>query len=225
MNEHPPQHLAQGPVLVLFDFDGTLARGDSLLRFIWFAVPFPNIVLGCIKLIFRVLHQIFYFKTPTAEWGKAQVLGVFFAGRSAAALAEMGQAFCQRELPRHLYPDALARLRGHRAAGHTLALVSASADAWLRPFSAAEGMVLVCTELAYANGRFEGQLATPNCNRAEKARRVRAAFDLAAFRHIVAYGNGAGDAGMFALAQEAWLRDRGGTLRCIKNILPENSAT
>ena len=63
-----------------------------------------------------------------------------------------------------------------------------------------------------------GAFATPNCNREEKARRIRAAFDLQQFASIIAYGNSSGDAAMFALAQEAWYCGRNGALKNIKEI-------
>ena len=112
-----------------------------------------------------------------------------------------------------LRADMLVRLREYQAEGAVVALVSASSDIWLRPFCQAESIKMICTELAFEAGKFSGKLATPNCNGQEKARRVRAAFDLNQFDKIIAFGNSNGDAAMLALANEAWLLHNGALIK------------
>jgi phosphatidylglycerophosphatase C len=191
-------------LLLLSDFDGTLTRGDSFAQFLWFAVPLPKLAVGSIWLTIRFLFLFFSGKWSN-EAGKAAVLSAFFKGKTEAELAALGARFCHARLPKILRPTLLARLRHDRASGARVVIVSASPDVWLRPFCDTEGFDLICTLLAFdAEGRFQGRLATPNCNGAEKARRIRAAYDLATFTHIVAFGNSSGDAAMFALAHEVW---------------------
>jgi phosphatidylglycerophosphatase C len=152
----------------------------------------PKIAFGFYFLDNQVFIFVFFWKMVKRK--------------TEAELATLGARFCLERLPQFLRPTLLARLRQGHQSGARVVIVSASPDVWLRPFCAAEGFDLICTMLAFdAVGRFSGQLATPNCNGAEKARRIRAAYDLAAFARIVAFGNSAGDAAMLALAHEAHL--------------------
>ncbi len=194
--------------LVLFDFDGTLTKGDSMLHFLWFALPFNQIFVKSIVLIIKFISLILSLKWSN-ELAKESMLGVCFQGRSEAELKALGEAFCQQKLPVLLRPEMMERLKMHRNAGHHLALVSASVEIWLRPFCEAEGLDLICTELEYQSNIFTGKLATRNCNGLEKARRIKETFALESYTKITAYGNSPGDYEMLFLADEAWLYRKG----------------
>lgn len=194
--------------LVLFDFDGTLTSSDSLLRFLLFAVPPLKLLTGAIVLAFQYLKTIWSGQW-TNEKGKEALLSIFFKGLTLEALEQLGTTFCRDKLPRILRPELLAMLREYRDAGAVVAIVSASPDTWLAPFCSAEQVQLICTGLHYEDGKYTGALATPNCNGPEKARRIRAAFDLALFQKIIAFGNSAGDLEMLALADEAYMVRKG----------------
>lgn len=194
----------QQKTLVLFDFDGTLTRGDSLLRFLWFAVPGWRLITGFIRLGFQYL-VLLWSGNWSNEKAKELLFSVFFKGYSKAALEDLGQRFLQQQLPTMLRMETLALLRSHKENQAQVYLVSASPSVWLAPFCQAEGIGLICTEFAYVEGVFTGKFATPNCNGHEKARRLRAEIDFSTYEKIVAFGNSSGDAEMLALAQEAWM--------------------
>jgi phosphatidylglycerophosphatase C len=194
--------------LVLFDFDGTLTSSDSLLRFLLFAVPPLKLLTGAIVLVFQYLKMIWSGQW-TNEKGKEALLSIYFKGLTLEALQQLGTAFCRDNLPRILRPELLAMLREYRDAGAVVVIVSASPDIWLAPFCSAERIQLICTSLHFEDEKYTGALATPNCNGPEKARRIRAAFDLALFQKIIAFGNSAGDLEMLALADEAYIVRKG----------------
>lgn len=193
--------------LHLCDFDGTLTRADSLLRFLRFAVPVWRLPLVAIVLFFRFLALVFRGKWSN-EAGKETLLAQLFKHQPARELGALGERFCAEKLTALLRHDLLDQLRAARQKGDIVAVVSASPDIWLRPFCRAEGFDLICTELEFAREgphgemQFTGRLATPNCNGTEKARRIMAAYDLCFFSKIIAYGNSRGDAAMFELAHE-----------------------
>ena len=189
--------------LHLCDFDGTQTRGDTLLQFLFFAVPAPSLLLGGFILIFRFLGLIFSGNWSNAA-GKAAVLAAYFKGESIESLFALGQEFNRQKLPGLIRPDLLQKLRDHHQAGHEVVIVSASLNIWLGPFCTAENFGLLCTELAFDSGKFKGKFATPNCNGAEKARRIQAAYALEDYDRIFAYGNSGGDAAMFLLADEVF---------------------
>jgi len=191
--------------LILFDFDGTLIKGDSLLRFLLFAVSPGKIVIGSFQVLIKFLALVLS-GSWTNERAKETLLAVFFKGQSQAELEALGTEFYkQRITTGMLRPEMLTKLREYRDSGDTVALVSASADIWLRPLCTAENILMICTKLDFENGKFSGKLASPNCNGPEKARRIQAAFDLPTFEKIIAYGNSSGDDAMLALANEGWM--------------------
>jgi len=195
--------------LVLFDFDGTLTTDDSFIRFLWFTLGFTGLLKATLALFWRFI-RLFISGNFSAGAAKAAVLASCFAGKSRAKMETLGVEFCRSELPRFLRPEVLEWLKVYKTEGAQVALVSASPDIWLRPFCEGEALTMICTELAYSNGIFTGDLAAPNCKGEEKARRIRAAFELNDFERIIAFGNSSGDYAMFSIAHEAWLCDRHG---------------
>lgn len=215
--------------LILFDFDGTLTWSNSLREYLLFAAQWGRqrgregrrlrawrrLLAAVPMLAMRLLGLLL-----SGRWSNGRVkenmIGYFFAGKTVEDMRALGERFCREVLPDRMRPEALAALRAYRDSGATVAVVSASLDLWLQPFCSAEQVRMICTEAAFENGQFTGRFATPNCNKAEKGRRVRAAFDLKKFDHIIAYGNSSGDAALFELADEAWFCKSSGRFEKIK---------
>lgn len=204
--------------LVLFDFDGTLTKGDSLPLFLWQSVPSRVLISGVITFLFRLPALLFLEKNQRAERAKAALMDVFFGGKTRQEMAQVGSEFVKKHLLKMVRPEMLELLRSYRDTGATVAIVSASFDVWLMPLCEAENIDLLCTELLYENDIFRGQLATPNCNRQEKARRIREQYHLADFDKVIAYGNTSGDAAMLQLADEAWYCFPDGQIKKWKSI-------
>lgn len=190
--------------LVLFDFDGTLTRRDSLLGFLLFTTSKYQLFFGFIVLIFKFIGLLLSGKWSNGK-AKEALFSVFFKGLATADLTRLGQAFFREKVPAMLRNDTLSLLRHYQQAGATVAVVSASADLWLKPFCNAESVDLLCTELEMLQGKFTGRFATLNCQGPEKARRIRERFQLGTYDKIIAFGNSSGDAEMFALADEVWM--------------------
>ena len=190
-----------GLQLHLCDFDGTLTKDDSFVRFMLFAVPLPQLVAGSFMLIFKFLGMMLSGKWSNSS-AKAAVLSMFFKEKTIAEMDALGEDFHQKKISSMLRSELLQSLRHALQNGETVVIVSASTDLWLRPFCQAEGFDLLCTELAFEGGKFTGLFATPNCNGAEKARRILASYNLDSFDKITAYGNSDGDTEMFALADK-----------------------
>jgi phosphatidylglycerophosphatase C len=202
--------------LMLFDFDGTLTNTDSLWHFIWFAVPLPRLLWQGSGWIRRLLFLAVRGQIH-AESAKKLLLSQFFKGMTREELERLGSLFFRRKLPPLLRANVLRLLRHFvRQPDTRVVLVSASADVWLKAFCEAEQIGLICTELRYTAGRFDGQFVQENCNGAAKAARIRAALDIAAYSRVVAYGNSSGDQAMFDLAHEAWRVKKSGAMVQVK---------
>lgn len=195
---------AEGPVLVAFDFDGTLTVRDSFMAFLrWRAGGFGYAV-GMVRLFPAAVAYLFHRKRGVI---KAAAVKVFLKGTPRATLEADAKAFAEFIAPVIFRPDAVATWRRWRAKGARPVIVTASPDLLVAPFARGLGAdTLIGTELAFdAQDRVTGALSSPNCRGEEKVRRLRAVFgddmQLAA-----AYGDTAGDYAMLKIAQEKGYR-------------------
>ncbi|MDQ7068619.1 MAG: HAD family hydrolase [Sulfurimonas sp.] len=99
-----------------------------------------------------------------------------------------------------LREDIYAKFLEHIKNGDRVVIVSASMRCWLEPFATKHKVELLCTELAFKDGKFTGHFATPNCHGEEKLRRVKAHLNLDNFQKIYTYGDSSGDDAILAIA-------------------------
>ncbi|MCC7465911.1 MAG: haloacid dehalogenase-like hydrolase [Saprospiraceae bacterium] len=196
-------------ILHLCDFDGTLTRGDTLWHFLKFAAG-PVAWLRAMVLVPASFMGLWVGGKWSNDRAKEKLLAIFFKSRTKQEMEAAGMAFYRNRLPALLRQALLQQLLDAVKRGDQVVVVSASLDIWLKPFCHSYGFDCLCTELEFnENGtspstmpRFTGRFAVPNCNRKEKERRIKAAYQLGQFDRIIAYGNSNGDEAMFALAHE-----------------------
>jgi HAD superfamily hydrolase (TIGR01490 family) len=184
--------------LALFDLDGTLTRGDTMLAFIrarsgpwkylWMLIPAA------------VVHALGRIRILPADAGKRRLMRAAFAGVATGDVVRDAERFAKDKMPVLIREGAMECLRWHVAEGHRTIIVSASCDVWLVPWCAAEALELIATGLEERGGRYTGELSTSNCNGEEKVRRLRKILDPARYEHIYAYGDTPSDRPMLALA-------------------------
>ena len=176
--------------IAVFDFDGTLIRGDSVVALLFFARS-----KGCLSLPellaagwYGLRYRLRLTDALTAK------------GRSHAFLARMKdterQAFLREfagTLTARIYKDGLAQIQKHRAQGDLVILCSASCACYMQYVAEALAVdALLCTPSAD-----DGTVMGPNCRGEEKVRRVYAWLDQHKMPHgciAAAYGDTAGDA-------------------------------
>lgn len=115
--------------LAVFDFDGTMIRGDSIVSYLWFArkkglLSLPRLVrVG----LFGALSQ-----AGIVSRQRAKSAALSFRKRlSEAQKAALDQAFAKTLINR-IRPEALSAIRDHRAQGDLVVLLSASTDHYMR---------------------------------------------------------------------------------------------
>ena len=150
--------------LALFDFDGTLISGDSIVQYTRFALR--QGWMGWGAYLKTGLHGLGYLMgLENAEQSKNHALS-FRRRLTEAERGSLDRAFADTLL-RRVYPAALVCMEDHRRAGRVLLLVTASPTCY---------MDLVGERLG-----FDAVLATPmtdgvavhhNCKGEEKTRRV-----------------------------------------------------
>jgi phosphatidylglycerophosphatase C len=191
--------------LALFDFDGTLTTGDTFRPFIYFSSSRLRTLAGSV-LLAPLLLGYRHGLVSGAQLRRAAI-SFCFRRRSVAEIADHGRRFAQT-LDQVIRPEALARLRWHQAKGDQVAIVSASLSVYLRPWSEPLGVDLLCSELESKDGLHTGHHAGLDCSGEEKARRVRARYDLQSFDTIYAYGDTLEDQALLTLAHRRYFRWR-----------------
>lgn len=179
-----------GPRLAIFDFDGTMINGDSIVPYLLFAlrrgVESPLRIPALLLNTWRGLSG-----RISAEEGKSRALR-FLASMVPEQREVFNRDFCRQVLLPRIYPKALERMEHHRRQGDGVLLVSASPDIYMRYLQELLPVDAVLASLTLPNGR-----VTRNCKGEEKVRRVQAwaaqqgaEFDWA---HSWAYGDSAHD--------------------------------
>ena len=152
--------------LAIFDFDGTMISGDSIIRYTAYAMrrgyePWRNII----PRLWQGLKAVCGLMSATE--GKSRALS-FLARMSREEQNEFNRAFCRDILMPRIFPKALERMEAHRREGLRILLVSASPDAYishLKDFLPVDAIIASPTD---ERGR-----VSSSTRGEEKARRVR----------------------------------------------------
>jgi HAD superfamily hydrolase (TIGR01490 family) len=190
--------------LALFDFDGTLTRGDTFAPFVRFAVGPWRFKGGSLLLApWIAAYRLGWLsaksiRTKIVRWG--------FVGWRESDVREAGQRYAREHLQSGLRDRALERIAYHRSEGHTIAVVSASLDVYLQAFCAEHGLDLISNRLEVLAGTLTGRYEGGDCSGPAKAERIRQRYDLSQFAQIYAYGDTADDHAMLALASHRFYR-------------------
>ena len=190
--------------LALFDFDGTITRGDTWTPFLRCSATRTRIAAATVLLSPLIVG----YKAGwiSARRSRPVVARVAFAGRRADAVRRAGRAYAEEELPRALRPQALERIEWHKRQGDRIVVVSASLDVYLQPWCHAHGLDVICTELVVCAGTLTGGYRRGECSAANKVIKLRERYDLARYPVIYAYGDTDEDREMLDIAHEKYFR-------------------
>lgn len=186
-------------IVAAFDLDGTLTTRDCVTPFLMRTVRWRT-ALALIRHPFTVVGALAHRDRDRLK----KIVCSAFAGYDANTLDAEGVAFAREIAARRLRQDTVARLRRHRELGHTVVIVSASLEPYLRPLGRGLGAdAVLCTRLERGvDDRLTGRLDGANCRGPEKVRRLEhwlAGHDLAG-AELWAYGDSAGDRELLARA-------------------------
>lgn len=188
--------------LALFDFDNTLTTCDTYSRFLRLIASPTQLTRARWTIGPWLLGYRAGLISATAI--RCRATRVALAGRAVAEITTQARHYAEQQLPTMLDPAMMQRLQWHRQQGHTVALVSASIDLYLRPWCRQYGLDLICNRLEQHGDHFTGRYFD-DCG-PHKAERIRERYRLERFSRVYAYGDSVEDRPMLALAQERWYR-------------------
>jgi phosphatidylglycerophosphatase C len=203
--DHPTAATPARPCVAAFDFDGTLARRDTLVPFLRHACGHGRVMLAAARAVRR---------SRSRDDLKLALLAALFDGWPEDRLLDLGRSYAAA-LPELFRPDIAERLRWHQDEGHAVVIVSASLDCYLRPLADTLGLDgVLAVELMAADGTLTGAVVGGSNNRGPgKVERLRAWLDTrfgpGTEVELWAYGDSAGDEELLAIADHpTWVGKR-----------------
>jgi len=187
----------------LFDFDGTLMTGDSLLLFCRYAKK-QGICSG--KQFRKAIWAcgLYILGLATAAQSKIAALA-FIKGRSMEELQRFSQQFFDDEIRPRLREKALAELSARLSQGAEILVITASPAFYLEPLKKVlEITEIVGTRMDFdSNGMATGMICGENCKGLQKPLRLAellaAKGDRLDYDSSYAYGDSASDMPMLSL--------------------------
>ena len=186
--------------VALFDFDGTLCPGDSIVPYLRFCVR-EGIAPRSqwLKAAAGYLHQV--IQPDAVSSAKAKTLS-FIRGKTKEEMDAFAEHFFRECLQPRFYKEGIRTLKGMKKEGLKTIVLSASASVYmdlLPKFLPVDAVLSTVCELD-ENGRYTGKVG-PNCRGEEKLNRLRVWAGGEKTEIVCAYGDSAHDIPMLAAAQ------------------------
>ena len=193
-------------VVAVFDLDGTLTQGDTLIPFLHFLVGTKTFLLR-LPLALPALVGLF-LKLLSPEKAKEKVLAIFIKGMAREELEAKAAEFADKKLPATLRAAAIEQLAWHQSRGHRCAVLSASPAIYVGRWARKAGFDdVLATELEFdALGRATGRLQGENCRGEAKVRRLEAHFGDLGRLTLHGYGDSPADRAFLSRCTEAHYR-------------------
>lgn len=153
-----------------FDFDNTLCRGDSVVPYLLYAIKSGKAPKR--QLLRAAWGYLIQLGRPGKISRAKEHTFSFIKGKTQAEMDDMAREFLREVISPRLLEDAIAELWQLKSSGHTVVVVSASADVYMRllpeflPVDA-----VLATHCAVENGVYTGRVEE-NCKGTEKPRRI-----------------------------------------------------
>lgn len=184
-----------------FDFDDTLAKGDSIFPFL----------LYCIKRGFAPKHQLFKAAAGFLRWKIQPSSGravkewslSYIKDRTVEEMDSIARDFFRDVQQKAFFADAAPELFRLREQGVKIVIVSASSDLYMKvlpEFLPVDAVISTICETR--DGRYTGKIGK-NCKGEEKVRRIEAWLKEQGLsidkEHSAGYGDSPSDAPMLLL--------------------------
>lgn len=187
----------------LFDFDGTIAKGDSIISFLLYSWKHKKMTT---KELFAALGGFgaYAFGKINDTQAKEKAIA-FLKGKTQAEMAPFFESWYEQKLAKKIFAKGAEEIQKMQGEGYIVLVITASPDAYLAPFQKAYGIKdIIGTRVDKdENGVYSGHISGNNCRGIEKS--LRLAEYLAAkgwgldTQQSYAYGNSTHDEAMLYL--------------------------
>jgi alcohol-forming fatty acyl-CoA reductase len=153
---------ASSPALAIFDLDGTIMSTNVIEQYLWARLPELS-RLQQVAEVGRVIRRLpSYLRAERRDRGTF-LRSVYrrYAGADLAALERFVDETLAPHILSRLSPDAVRRIRDHRAAGHTTILITGVVRPLTRPLEALFDVIVAADLAVDAEGRCTGFLSGP----------------------------------------------------------------
>lgn len=190
-------------VAAVFDFDKTVTFRDSLNDLLIYQFGFAHFIKTMVTSS-RILLSI----SKNDNTGiKNSMLRAFFAGMRKEEFERICQNYAHCRLPEIIRSEAAERICWHQGQGHTVIVVTASCEEWIRPWARQNGVdKILASKIQYKEGILTGKLEGKSCYGQTKVDRLREMFPDRHNYRIYAYGDSKGDKKMLEFADYGYYR-------------------
>jgi HAD superfamily hydrolase (TIGR01490 family) len=186
--------------IAVFDFDGTLTKGDSFWRFLFFSTGFFKVFAAGMSKFFLMWASIFA-PHKYADDAKEYLIDSLLGNRQLDEMQKLANDFARKIITSRLKYPTVQRLRFHQMEGHEILVISASPSIYVTPACKLLGITnVIATELKIVDGNLTGKYLGKNCRGPEKARRLEEFCGQFNKVFIYAYGNSGNDKEMLEYA-------------------------
>lgn len=192
--------------IALFDFDGTIAKGDSIVPFVLYSVRKG---FAPVSSIFTALFASVKYMLKLSDAARAKEESIaFLRGKPKHTVDSFAEQFYADVLRKRLFPDAVREIDACRQKGLMVIIVSASPDAYMQAVKKGLGVAdVIATRCALdEKEQYIGKLSSENCKGFQKTLRVAeylAARGLEAdMRVSCSYGDSPSDVPMLLLTNK-----------------------
>lgn len=189
----------------LFDFDGTLRKGDSIIAVCLYAHQKGLCSMGHL-LRGAWFGMLYGMRLCSAERSKTEAMR-WIKGRLKSELDAFSLDLCLNRLIPEMYPDGLKAIQDAKARGETVLLLTASPSFYLGAMESLLGVdSVIGTRMNLdCQDRYTGDICGDNCKGYQKPLRLAeylaAKGDSLRFETSVAYGDSGSDLPMMQLCQ------------------------
>ncbi len=156
----------------LFDFDGTIAKGDSIISFMWYSFVKKEMTL---KQLLKAGTAYMGYAFGRIDDTQAKEVAIsFLQGKQQAYV----QAFCQKwydeKMASKIFVQAAAEIDQLKKEGCLVLVITASPDVYMDPFKKAFGITdVIGTRVDIDNQNiYSGRISGNNCRGIEKNLRL-----------------------------------------------------
>lgn len=184
----------------IFDFDGTLLRGDSFISFARRAVSPGRLCLGALKAAPWIVA--WKLRICSSSKAKEKLFSAWYKGIELEKFNCLGEEYATY-IDNHIFPAVSDALRTHLQAGDRVYIISASLRNWIAPWAEHQGdvHVIATTPQTDSSGRLTGRFDGHNCLGEEKVKKLLADPDFDPSLPVTVYTDSAADLPLIRLTR------------------------